>query len=228
MSAIDPRHVEVLTFDCYGTLIDWESGLLAALRAVLSGHGVEAGDDDLLEAYARHETAAERGAYRPYREVLRRALRGLCRERGLTPSEEETEAFAGSVADWPPFPDSAPALSRLSSRYRLGVITNCDDDLFAGSNRKLGVTFDWVVTAEQVGAYKPDARPFEVAFERIGLPRDRILHVAQSLFHDHGQAKRQGLTSVWIDRRDERDPGGAAPDARFADMASFAAAAAPA
>jgi 2-haloacid dehalogenase len=230
MSAIDPRHVEVLTFDCYGTLIDWESGLLAALRAVLSGHGVEAGDDDLLEAYARHETAAERGAYRPYREVLRRALRGLCRERGLTPSEEETEAFAGSVADWPPFPDSAPALSRLSSRYRLGVITNCDDDLFAGSNRKLGVTFDWVVTAEQVGAYKPDERPFHAAFERLGLPRDRILHVAQSLYHDHATAKRLGLTTVWIDRRGGREGSGATPvaqatpDATFPDMASFAAA----
>jgi 2-haloacid dehalogenase len=231
MSAIDPRHVEVLTFDCYGTLIDWESGLLAALRAVLSGHGVEAGDDDLLEAYARHETAAERGAYRPYREVLRRALRGLCRERGLTPSEEETEAFAGSVADWPPFPDSAPALSRLSSRYRLGVITNCDDDLFAASSERLGVTFDWVVTAQQVRSYKPSTRNFEVALETIGVPRERLLHVAQSLFHDHVPAKQLGLRTAWIDRRAGREgsgatpPASASPDYTFPDMESFADAA---
>ena len=119
----------------------------------------------------------------------------------------------------------------MKDRFRLGVITNCDDDLFAASNRKLGVEFDWIVTAEQVGAYKPDERGFHVAFERLGLPRERILHVAQSLFHDHVTAQRLGMTSVWINRRHGQEGTGATlaaeatPDARFPDMASFAAAA---
>ena len=135
------------------------------------------------------------------------------------------------MVDWPAFPDSAAALARLKARFRLGVITNCDDDLFAASNRRLGVEFDWIVTAQQAGAYKPSERPFQLAFERLGLPRDRILHVAQSLFHDHVRAQALGLTSVWIDRRGAEQGTGAtpaaeaAPDARFPDMATFAAAA---
>jgi 2-haloacid dehalogenase len=132
------------------------------------------------------------------------------------------------VGDWPAFPDSAPALARLGTRFRLGVITNCDDDLFALSNRRLGVAFDWVVTAQQVGSYKPVPRNFEVALERIGLPRDRILHVAQSLFHDHVPARRLGLATAWIDRRAGRTgfgatpPAEASPDLAVPDMASFA------
>jgi 2-haloacid dehalogenase len=165
--------------------------------------------------------------------VLAAGLRGVGAELGFEPTAAEVEAFSGSVADWPAFPDSAGALSQLKRRFRLGVITNCDDDLFAASNRRLGVAFDWIVTAEQVGSYKPDERNFHVAFERLGLPRERILHVAQSLFHDHVTAKRLGLTTVWINRRHGRPGSGAtppteaAPDETFPDMASFAAAAAP-
>jgi 2-haloacid dehalogenase len=135
------------------------------------------------------------------------------------------------VVDWPAFPDSSAALNRLGLRFGLGVVTNCDDDLFAASNRRLGVDFDWVVTAEQVGAYKPNEANFHAAFERLGLPRERILHVAQSLFHDHVPARGLGLRTVWIDRRHDRPgsgatpPATATPDATFPDMASFAAAA---
>ena len=163
--------------------------------------------------------------------MLAAGLRGVAGELGVAPGAAAVEAFSASVPDWPAFPDSAAALARLKERFKLGVITNCDDDLFAASNRRLGVEFDWVVTAQQAGAYKPDERPFLVAFERLGLPRERILHVAQSLYHDHVRARRLGLTSVWIDRRGDREGTGAtpvadaAPDARFADMASFAAAA---
>jgi 2-haloacid dehalogenase len=166
-----------------------------------------------------------------YRDVVAAGLSGVADELGFEPTAAEVERFSGSVADWPAFADSATALARLSERYRLGVITNCDDDLFAASNRKLGIEFDWIVTAEQVGAYKPSERNFEVAFERLGLPRERMLHVAQSLFHDHVTAKRLGLATVWIDRRGSRDGSGAtpvaeaAPDATFPDMAAFAAAA---
>ena len=198
---------------------------------MLEAHGVAADEEDVLGRYARYEAEAEAGPYMRYREVLAAGLRGVAGELGFEPTAAELEAFSGSVAAWPAFPDSAAALSELKRRFRLGVITNCDDDLFAASNEKLGVEFDWIVTAEQVGAYKPSERNFEVAFERLGLPRERILHVAQSLFHDHVTAKRLGLATVWIDRRGGREGSGAtpdaeaAPDATFPDMAAFAAAA---
>jgi len=150
---------------------------------------------------------------------------------GTSSAGEQVAAFADSVGDWPAFPDSAAALARLSSRFRLAVITNCDDDLFARSQARLQVAFDWVITAQQVGSYKPNPRNFEYAFEKIGLPRARILHVAQSLFHDHVPAKKLGMTTVWINRRHDRPgsgatpPAEAAPDLTFPDMATFANAA---
>jgi 2-haloacid dehalogenase len=228
---IDYARFDALTFDCYGTLIDWETGLAAAFAPVLRAHGIDADTDDVLARYGRYEAAAEAGPYMSYRDVLAAGLRGVADELGFRPDDAEVEAFSGSVADWPAFLDSADALACLKSRFRLGVITNCDDDLFAASNRRLGVEFDWVVTAQRARSYKPSEHNFEVAFERLGLPRERILHVAQSLFHDHVTAQRLGLTSVWIDRRGDRHGSGAtpeaeaAPDATFSDMASFAAAA---
>ena len=220
---------DVLTFDCYGTLIDWEAGLLAGLRAILDKRGVVAGDDDLLARYAAHESALESGPYLRYREVLARGGDAVCRELGVTPAPEELAAFGGSVVDWPAFADSASALQRLKTRFALAVITNCDDDLFAASNRRLGVELDFVITAQQCGSYKPSPHNFEVAFERIDRPRDRILHVAQSLFHDHVPAKALGLTTVWINRRHDRPgsgatpPADAMPDLEAPDMATFAA-----
>ena len=227
---MDLGDFDAVSFDCYGTLIDWETGLAAAFRPVLDAHGVAADAEDVLGRYARHEAeaAAEAGPYMIYRDVLASGLSGVASELGFEPSPAELATFAGSVADWPAFPDSAEALQRLKRRYRLGVITNCDDDLFARSNTRLGVEFDWVITAQQVGSYKPSHQNFEVAFERIELPRDRILHVAQSLYHDHVPAKELGLSTVWIDRRLDRAGSGAtpqakaAPDATFPDMASFA------
>ncbi|HEX7950518.1 MAG TPA: haloacid dehalogenase type II [Candidatus Limnocylindrales bacterium] len=228
---IDFDRFEALTFDCYGTLIDWETGILAGLRAALTGVDPQPPDDELLERYARTEAALESGPYLRYREILARGLREVCRSYGIEPTDATAAAFGGSVSDWPAFPDSAAALARLGSRFRLGVITNCDDDLFAASNRRLGVEFDWIVTAQSLGSYKPDPRNFTVAVERLGLPRERILHVAQSLFHDHVPAARLGLASVWIDRRHGLAGSGATPaaeahpDATFPDMASFAEAA---
>jgi len=232
VTTLDYGRFEALTFDCYGTLIDWESGILAALRPVLASRGFEPPDDELLAQFARVEAPAEAGPYRRYREILGLALKGVAAEYGIQPDMTELAAFGDSVGDWPAFPDSAAALARLHERFRLGVITNCDDDLFARSADRLGTRFDWVVTAQQAGGYKPDPHNFELAFERIGLPRERILHVAQSLFHDHVPAKRLGLTTVWIDRRAGRPGSGATPaaaavtpDATFSDMASFADAA---
>ena len=233
MAAIEFDRFAAVTFDCYGTLIDWETGIASGARRVLDRGGAVAADDDLLERYARHEARLEAGPYRPYRAILSAALGAVAEELGVEPTREELDEFAASVGDWPAFPDSPAALARLAERFRLGVITNCDDDLFAASNRRLGVEFEWVITAQQLGSYKPDVRNFEVAFERIGLPRDRILHVAQSLFHDHLPAKALGLTTVWVDRRHDRPgsgatpPASATPDLTVPDMATLADLAAP-
>ena len=195
---------------------------------MLDARGVAADDEDLLERYARHEAAIEAGAYLPYREVLAGAARRL---RGAGRRAAPTTSRRPSAAPWgtgPPSRTPPAALARLPERFRLAAITNCDDDLFAASNRRLGVTFDWVITAQQVGSYKPSHRNFEVAFERIGVPRERILHVAQSLFHDHVPAKELGLTTVWVDRRHDRPgsgatpPASATPDLAVPDMATLA------
>jgi 2-haloacid dehalogenase len=213
MSTIDFRSFEALTFDCYGTLIDWETGILAALRPVLDAHGAALEDEPLLEAFARREAALEAGPYLRYADVLAGSLGGIGQDLGFAPSADEQRAFGRSVADWPAFADSPAALARLKKRFKLGVITNCDDDLFAASNERLGVDFDWIVTAEQARGYKPRVENFSFAFERIDVPRERILHVAQSLFHDHVPAKALGMTTAWIDRRHGRAGGGATPPA---------------
>jgi len=229
MAGLDLDRFDVLTFDCYGTLIDWEAGILAALRAPLAAHGIDAADERLLESFARHEAETEAGPYRPYREVLGDVLAALLEGRGAVASPDEQAAFGGSVADWPAFPDSAAALAGLHQRFKLGVITNCDDDLFAASEEKLEVKFDWVVTAQQTRRYKPNPRGFELMFERVGLPPARILHVAQSLYHDHVPAKRLGLSTVWVDRRGGQPgsgatpPATATPDLTVPDMATLAA-----
>jgi 2-haloacid dehalogenase len=228
---IDLNRFEVMSFDCYGTLIDWETGIVQALEPILRSHGLELTDDEILTAFAAYESKAQAPPYSTYREVLSEVLERIGRQYGFNPTPDDLFSFSTSVVDWPAFPDSKAALTALKQRYKLAIITNCDDDLFAESNRKLGVEFDWIVTAEQVGSYKPDERNFHVAFERLGLPRERILHVAQSLYHDHVTAKRLGLTTVWIDRRGDRQGSGATPvanatpDEVFPDMAAFAAAA---
>ena len=210
-------------------MIDWETGLLSAASSVLERTGT--GPDTFLEAYARHEAELEDGPYLPYRDVLARSYRGAASDLGAEVSDADAAAFAQAIREWPAFEDTPAALARLAERFRLGVITNCDDDLFAASAEKLGVDLDWVVTAQQAGAYKPSHRPFEVALERMDLPRERILHVAQSLFHDHVAARELEMMSVWIDRRGGQGGSGATPeadaqpDAVFPDMESFAAAA---
>jgi 2-haloacid dehalogenase len=236
MTELDYDHFDALTFDCYGTLIDWETGILAGLRSALKPHGVDAPDDDLLEAYAAAEARLESGHYLPYRTILAMAGRSVGSGLGVEIADDEAASFGDSVGAWPAFDDSTRSLKQLRRRFKLGVLTNCDDDLFAASNRRLGVEFDWVVTAQQVGSYKPNPHNFEVLRERLhegGIPSARILHVAQSLFHDHAPAQRLGMHSVWIDRRHDRPGGGATPpsdarpDATFPSMAAFAAAAVP-
>ena len=235
MAELDYAGFDALTFDCYGTLIDWETGILSAIRPILDAHDVRASDDDVLEAYAAAEAELEAGSYLPYRAILARGLRKVVASLGAEATDEEAAAFGASVGDWPAFDDSTRALRRLrTAGFRLGILTNCDDDLFAASNRRLGVDFDWIVTAQQVGSYKPSHRNFDVLLERLarqGVSAKRVLHVAQSLFHDHVPAHKLGIRTVWIDRRHGKQGAGATPpaearpDATFSSMEAFADAA---
>jgi 2-haloacid dehalogenase len=231
---MDTQTLAACTFDCYGTLIDWEAGITAGLRPIVRAHGVTVDDDRLLELFGESEARLEAGRYLPYRTILAMTARSIGRELGFEVTDDEAEAFGGSVIDWPAFDDSTRSLKILRRRFKLGVLTNCDDDLFAASNGRLGVDFDWVLTAQQLGAYKPNPHNFEALRERLhesGIAASRILHVAQSLFHDHAPAQRLGFKSVWINRRHDRPGSGATPptearpDATFASMAAFADAA---
>ena len=205
---------QVLTFDCYGTLIDWESGIWAALQPVLTSHHIAIERDNALELFGELESAAERGPYHEYKAVLGTVLAGLGARLGFAPTSLELQQFSESVKDWPAFPDSAPALQALKTKYKLAIISNIDDDLFAYSARRLGVAFDWVITAQQAGSYKPSLDNFHLAFARIGLPQDKILHVAQSIYHDIVPAKALGLAAVWVNRRGNQGGFGATPPAQ--------------
>jgi 2-haloacid dehalogenase len=220
--------VSHLSFDCYGTLIDWESGILDAVNGVARRRGVEAEPGRALELYAELEAAAEAGPFRPYRDVLRQVMGDLGARLGFVPTEEECSGFADSVGDWPPFADTVASLRRLHSRFRLVILSNVDDDLFARTARRLEVPFDEVITAQQLGSYKPALRNFEAMLARLGVEPSGLVHVAQSLYHDHVPAQRLGLATVWIDRPSARPGVGIAPavevrpDLRFTDLASFA------
>lgn len=204
---------EVLTFDCYGTLIDWESGILAALRSLLSVHNANLSDEQILELFAEIETKQEAGEYVKYKEVLRRVVQKIGERLGFEPDATEMDSLANSLRNWQPFPDTVEALKALKKKFKLAVISNVDDDLFAFSANKLDIEFDWVVTAEQAKSYKPSLNNFELAIERIGLPYEKILHVAQSIYHDIIPAKSLGLSTVWVNRRGSKEGFGATPSA---------------
>jgi len=215
---------EILSFDCYGTLIDWETGILSALAPVLARHGRSVPDEELLETFATLEVGAEQPPYRAYEVVLREVVEGLGRRFGFAPDEAERGVLAASLGDWPAFPDTRDALLALKTRYRLAIISNIDDDLFARTARVLGVEFDWVVTARQVGSYKPSLENFRQSLARFGAPSDKVLHVAQSLYHDIAPAKSLGLSTVWVNRRRGRPGHGATapvtvrPDVEVPDL----------
>ena len=213
-----------LTFDCYGTLIDWETGLLGALRPILRAHGSKLRDEQILALYAELEPLAQ-NPYRCYREVLQEVVRGLGKRLGFETSDAEARSLPDSLKDWPPFPDTVAALQKLQARYRLAIISNTDDDLFAATARHLQVKFDQVITAEQAGAYKPSLAPFHLALERLALPREQVLHVGQSVYHDVGPAKSLGLATVLVRRRGFGATRAVAekPDLEVPDLQSLAA-----
>ncbi|HEV8121170.1 MAG TPA: haloacid dehalogenase type II [Candidatus Polarisedimenticolia bacterium] len=209
---LDVARFEALTFDCYGTLIDWETGLLAALHGVLGAHRVPCDDERLLRLFAAAEGAIEAGPYRPYREVLGGAMDRIAGVLGLVLAGGERDALARSLPDWPAFADTVPALQALRRRTRLGIVSNIDDDLFAATARRLEVPFDAVVTAQQVGSYKPAPAHFHRVLERLALPKEKVLHVAQSRYHDIAPARALGWSTVWVNRRGGREGSGATPE----------------
>ena len=203
--------IRLITFDCYGTLIDWENGMLAALRPLFSRDGHNVSDLQILELYGEIEAELESGPYLSYREVLEQAARAIGRRLGVEVAAEESSAFAESLTRWEPFNDTLLALQLLAKRFRLGIISNVDDDLFAETRKKLApVEFDFVVTAQQMQSYKPAQRNFEEAIRRSGLGKDEILHAGQSLYHDIAPANALGIRNVWVNRPSIRPGSGAA------------------
>lgn len=210
---LDFDALATLTFDCYGTLIDWESGILDAVRPILEPLGLRQSDDEILATYAELETAEEAGPYRPYKVLLRSVVTRLGERLGFEVDARELDCLSSSIAGWRPFPDTVDSLRRLKTRFQLAIVSNIDRDLFEASARRLEVPFDWVVTAEDARAYKPSRAVFERALRTIGHPRERILHVAQSVYHDIVPAGALGLATVWVNRRHDKAGAGATPPA---------------
>jgi 2-haloacid dehalogenase len=196
---------KVLTFDCYGTLIDWESGMMDALKPLTSRLGRPLARDQILEAHARHEASQQLATpAKKYPELLAVVYKRLAEEWAVPASWDEARAYGESIQRWPAFSDSAESLAYLKKHYKLVILSNVDNASFAHSNKKLGVTFDAVYTAEDVGSYKPSSRNFDYMLEKLatlGAGKHDILHTAESLFHDHVPANKHGLASCWIYRR---------------------------
>jgi 2-haloacid dehalogenase len=223
----------VLTFDCYGTLIDWESGIHTALQPLLSKGGLDLSRDTVLETFARHESAQQEATPGMiYSDLLAKVHEQLARFWDVPAAEADHRRFGASVPDWPAFADSTSALQYLKKYYKLVILSNVDRESFKGSNRRLGVEFDAIYTAQDIGSYKPNPANFQYMLDRLaeqGHGKAEILQTAQSLFHDHAPAKRLGLASAWIDRRHDQTgwwatmapPDGATYDFHFASLAAM-------
>jgi 2-haloacid dehalogenase len=225
---LDFTRFKVLTFDCYGTMIDWETGIFSALRPILANHEKKITDCEVLDLYSELEASAEQGEFRRYRDVLQSVVRGFGERLGFSPTNAEVRSLPESLANWQPFPDTVEALCQLKRHYQLAVISNVDDDLFATTAPKLGVAFDHVITAQQAGCYKPCMGIFELAEDRIGVSRKQWLHVGQSIYHDVIPAQSLGIATVWVNRPSPRPGAGAAkaisgkPDLELPDLRTLA------
>jgi 2-haloacid dehalogenase len=224
---LDFTRFEVLTFDCYGTLINWETGLLPVLRRILSNHAKKIDDVTLLKLYGDFEQLSEQPPFHPYREVLQSVVRRFGAELSFVPTDAELRSLPESLPTWQPWPDTVEALHALKGRFRLAIISNVDDDLFAATRPKLEVEFDEVITAQQAQAYKPSRQVFELALTRIDAPAERILHVGQSIYHDVIPAQALGIATVWVNRPSPRagigavKPAQAVPDLEVSSLAEL-------
>jgi 2-haloacid dehalogenase len=228
---LDFTRFESLTFDCYGTLIAWEPGILSALHRILSAHGRKIDDATLLKLYGDFELRSEQGAFHPYRDVLESVVRQFAAEFHFTPTAAEVRSLPDCLSSWEPWPDTVAALHQLKTRFKLAILSNVDDDLFALTRPKLEVDFDHVITAQQAQAYKPSLKLFELALSRIHAPAHRVLHIGQSIYHDVIPAQALGLATVWVNRPSARPGVGAVkaaeakPDLTVSSLAELAAAA---
>jgi 2-haloacid dehalogenase len=212
--ALDFSRFRIITFDCYGTLIDWETGILGAIRPILSAHNAHLSDVDILRMYGEIEADEESGAYQSYKEILRAVVRGFGTRVGFVPSEKEQQSLPHSVANWKPFPDTVTALRNLKEQFKLGILSNIDDDLFSATAPQLEIEFDHVITASQARAYKPSLDIFRLAQKKMGLPQAQWLHAGQSIYHDVIPAQSLGIATVWVDRPSPLPNSGAAKPAR--------------
>jgi len=185
-------------------LINWEAGILPVLRRILSDHGKKLDDVTLLKLYGDFELLSEQAPFHPYREVLQSVVRRFGAELGFIPTEADVRSLPESLPTWQPWPDTVAALRALKNRFRLVILSNVDDDLFATTRPQLQVEFDDVITAQQAQAYKPSHAIFEMALSRINVPAQRILHVGQSIYHDVIPAQALGLATVWVNRPSAR------------------------
>lgn len=225
---LDFSRFELLTFDCYGTLIDWETGIFSALKPVLTAHGKSIPDATLLELYGEFEAEAESGTYRNYREVLQSVVQAFGTRLSFVPTAMQKNSLPDAVPTWRPWPDTVSALKRLASRYRLAIISNIDDKMFEITRRYLGVDFDHVTTAQQARCYKPGLEIFRMALNKASVAPGRILHVGQSVYHDVLPAKSLGLATAWVNRPSPRAGVGAVkpaeghPDLEVPDLETLA------
>jgi 2-haloacid dehalogenase len=223
---LDLAHFDWISFDCYGTLVDWESGILGYLRPLLQRHGKQLNDAQILSLYSEFEPREQSGEYRSYREVLASVVGDFAHELGFEVNVSEITGLANSMGEWTPFGDTVPALRELKQRYRLAILSNIDDALFRDSAEKLQVPFDCVVTAQQARSYKPALGNFELLLEKLAVPRARLLHVAESLYHDVAPASSLGIATVWVNRRQGKGAAAskfcdARPDLEVADLAGL-------
>jgi 2-haloacid dehalogenase len=204
---------EVFSFDCYGTLIDWETGIINALKPFLEKNNIQLSESEILENYGIIEPEIQKSGFQNYKTVLQKVIDGLGEKLKISVHQEDKNILVDSLKDWPPFSDTVEMLIKLKEKYKLAIISNIDDDLFSFSNEHLQIEFDWIITAEQVQSYKPSLNNFNQAIKKLGLPKENILHVAQSIFHDIVPAKRVGLKTVWVNRRHNKKGFGATPEA---------------
>ncbi len=198
---LDFSRFEWLSFDCYGTLVDWEAGISTAVGEVLKSHGIRRSRAEILALYADMEPRVQDSqTYLEYRRVLNRVMAAIGAELGFRCTESDLDCLVDTLPDWPIFPDVTGALDTLKRRYKLAVISNVDDDLFARTAQALNVDFDAVVTAEQARSYKPNLHNFDVAAARMAVEKEAWLHVAESLYHDIGPANQLGIKCVWVHR----------------------------
>lgn len=211
---------DIITFDCYGTLIDWEGGMVTAFTSEAARDGVSLDAKQIIAAYMAEEPLVQSGGYKPYREVLAETARRVSGRLGWRLAPERADFLAASLPHWKPFADTNAALERLARRYQLGILSNIDDDLLEATRKHFSVSFDLIVTAQQVKSYKPGFAHFKEALARAG--GKRWLHAAQSYFHDVVPASKLEIPAVWVNRNGDRpEPGGPLPTSEVRNLAAL-------